>query len=164
MDAAAVVREGNDIELVDTNSGGEGEIFEKILRRAGREMVLAVLGQTLTSGGEEGGSYALGEVHNRIRWDLVESDAKALERTLTEQLLRPLVELNLGGEYPVPRWEFERDEPRDLQGLAGVVRTLSRAGLDIPRSWVYRKFGIPEPSDDEPVLGRRASASSPTRR
>ena len=119
MDAAAVVREGNEIEMMDTASGGEGDIFEKILRRAGREMVLAVLGQTLTSGGEEGGSYALGKVHDRIRWDLVESDASALERTLTEQLLRPLVELNLGRDHPVPRWEFEREEQQDLQALAG---------------------------------------------
>ncbi|MGD2174994.1 MAG: DUF935 family protein [Candidatus Brocadiaceae bacterium] len=152
MDAAAVVREGNRIEVLDTRSAGEGEVFERILDRAGREMTLAVLGQLLTSGGEKGGSYALGYVHNQVRWDLIESDARALGRTLTRQLLRPIVRLNLGEEYPVPEWRFHAEKPEDLSELAATVRTLSEAGLPIPLDWTYRKFGIPEPADGQPVL------------
>lgn len=153
MDAAAVVREGNRIEMLDTRSAGEGEIYEKILERAGREMTLAILGQLLTSRGEKGGSHALGEVHNQVRWDLVESDAAALQETLTAQLLRPLTVLNLGEDHPVPRWEFDLDKPRDLEALARTVKTLSEAGLEIPARWAYEKFGIPEPSEGESVLG-----------
>ncbi len=154
MDAAAVVREGNRIEMLDTRSAGEGQIFERILERAGREMTLAVLGQLLTSGGEKGGSYALGHVHNQVRWDLIESDARALGRTLSEQLLRPIVRLNLGPDHPVPRWHFHADKPKDLGALADTVKTLSEAGLDIPVQWAYAKFGIPRPAEGEPVLDR----------
>jgi phage gp29-like protein len=111
MDAAAVVREGNRIEMLETRSAGEGAIFERIIQRAGREMTLAVLGQTLTSGGEGGGSYALGHVHNQVRWDLIEADALALARTLTTQLLRPIVTLNLGSGHPVPNWQFDLEKP-----------------------------------------------------
>jgi len=153
MDAAAVVREGNRIEVLDSRSAGEGQIFERILDRAGREMTLAILGQLLTSGGEAGGSYALGQVHNEVRWDLVEADAQALGRTLTEQLLRPIVELNLGAERPVPRWRFHADRPEDLGQLATTVKTLSEAGLPIPMGWAYEKFGIPQPARGESVLG-----------
>jgi phage gp29-like protein len=155
MDAAAVVREGNRIEMLDTRGAGEGEIFERILDRAGRELTLAVLGQLLTSGGEGGGSYALGQVHNQVRWDLIEADARALARTLTEQLLRPLVRLNLGPDHPTPRWRFELEKPEDLGELARTVKTLTEAGLAVPAAWAYEKFGIPRPADGEPVLQSR---------
>ncbi len=154
MDAAAVIREGNQIEVLQTRSMGEGEIFQKILERAGREMTLAILGQTLTSGGEQGGSYALGLVHNMVRRDLVESDALALEDTLTRQLLSPIARLNLGPSAPTPRWHFVIEQPQDLSQLAATIKTLADAGLPIPRRWVYSRFGIPEPAPGEEVLGR----------
>jgi len=156
MDAAALVREGNRIEMLDTRGSGEGAIFERIIDRAGREMTLAVLGQLLTSGGEKGGSHALGRVHNEVRWDLIEADALALGQTLTEQLLTPIVRLNMGPRHPVPRWRFAAERPADLGELASVVRTLEQAGLAIPAEWAYRKFGIPKPAAGEPVLGRPA--------
>ncbi len=155
MDAAAVVREGNQIEVLDTRSGGEGEIFQHILERAGREMTLAVLGQTLTSGGEQGGSYALGRVHDLVRRDLVQSDALALEETLTRQLLEPIVRLNLGPSAPTPRWHFVMEDPQDISKLAGTIKTLAEAGLAIPSKWVYERFGIPEPGTGDELLGGR---------
>jgi len=151
MDAAAVLRQGDEIETLDVSQAGEGEIFERIQDRAGKELVLAILGQTLTSGGEEGGSYALGEVHNQVRWDLLEEDARAVAETLEEQLLRPIVQLNLG-DAPVPSWSWALEKPEDLGELADSVETLATAGARIPESWVYEKFGIPEPDGDESVL------------
>ena len=152
MDAAAVVREGNRIEVLDSKSAGDGTMFGSLIERAGRELALAVLGQTLTSSGEGGGSYALGQVHNEVRWDLIEADARALARTLTDRLLRPLVRLNLGEGHPVPRWHFNTERPEDLGKLAETVRTLSQAGLPIPSDWAYEKFGIPKPAADDPVF------------
>jgi len=167
MDAYGVMRQGDEIMTLDTPAG-EGQIFEMILDRAGREMTLAVLGQLLTSGGEKGGSYALGKVQNQVRWDLILYDAQSLERTLSEQLLRPIAILNLGGETPVPRWNFIVSEPEDLAQLATTVKTLGEAGLRVPASWAYEKFGIPEPEEGEEVLvpaigGMMAAATTPAR-
>ena len=152
MDAAAVLREGNQIEVINTRAAGEGEIFQRILEAASREMTLAVLGQTLTSGGERGGSHALGEVHNQVRWDLLEADGKALGDTLTRQLLAPITRLNLGPAAPVPRWHFVLEEPQDLAALAGTIKTLAEAGLPIPSKWVYQRFAIPEPAPGQQVV------------
>jgi len=154
MDAAAVVRQGNRIDILDTRSAGSGAVFERILDRAGKELTLAILGQLLTSGGEKGGSYALGQVHNQVRWDLIEADALALARTLTDQLLKPIVQLNLGPGWPVPEWRFDVQQPEDLSSLASTVKTLGEAGLAIPANWAYARFGIPKPSGNEAVLGR----------
>jgi phage gp29-like protein len=153
MDAAAVMREGNRIEMLDTRGAGDGQVFDRLIERAGRELTLAILGQLLTSGGESGGSYALGQVHNQVRWDLIEADALALERTLTTQLLRPIVRLNLGEDYPIPRLRFDTDKPEDHRSLAETVRTLSQAGLPIPAEWAYEKFGIPKPTQGQAVFG-----------
>jgi len=158
MDAAAVVREGNRIEVLDTRPVGEGTVFERILDRAGRELTLAILGQTLTSGAEGSGSYALGQVHNQVRWDLIEADALALGHTLTDQLLRPVVRLNLGAGHPTPTWRFDADRPEDLSELADTVKTLSQAGLAIPADWAYAKFGIPRPAEGQAVLGAPTEA------
>ena len=49
-DCAAVLREGDRIEMLDFRAAGDGEVFQNILDRAAREMTLAILGQTLTSG------------------------------------------------------------------------------------------------------------------
>jgi phage gp29-like protein len=152
MDAAAVVREGNSIDVLETRSG-EGSIFESIIDRAGRELTLCILGQLLTSGGDKGGSFSLGRIHNQVRWDLVESDATALAQTLTAQLLTPIVQLNLGADAPVPQWRFAADPPDDLTQLSETIRNLSQAGLSIPSRWVYGKFGIPQPTNNEPTLG-----------
>jgi len=152
MDAAAVVREGNNIEVLETRSG-EGAIFERIIDRAGRELTLCILGQLLTSGGDKGGSFALGRIHNQVRWDLVESDATALAQTLTSQLLAPIVQLNLGADAPIPQWRFASDQPDDLAQLSETIKNLSHAGLPIPAQWVYGKFGIPQPTNNEPTLG-----------
>ena len=87
-DMAAMIPEGNRIEFPEVARGTQP--YEAIIERAGRELTLAVLGQTLTSGGEGGGSYALGQVHNAVRLDLVMADAHALGRTLTDILDTPV--------------------------------------------------------------------------
>jgi len=153
MDAAAVVRAGDSIEILGSPATGEGGIFQAIIDRAAHEMTLAILGQTLTSGGEKGGSYALGQVHNLVRQDLRDADALALGQTLSDQLLAPLVLLNLG-QVPLPRWVFIPDDPVDLAQLATTVKTLGEASphLPVPKSWLYNRFGIPEPTEDEETV------------
>lgn len=72
-----------------------------------REMARAILGQTLTTDeGRRVGSLALGKVHLQVLMLHLESIRKELaDLVMTEQVLRPLTELNFGpGE--VPRFEF----------------------------------------------------------
>lgn len=149
-DMAAMTREGNRIDFPQIMTGTQP--FERIIELAGRELTLSILGQTLTSGGEGGGSYALGQVHNQVRGDLTESDAKARDRTMTEQLLTPIVRLNKGPSAPIPHWCTNVAQPEDLDGKATRVKTLGEAGLRIPALWAYETFGIPEPEGDEEVL------------
>ncbi len=73
-----------------------------------REIARAILGQTLTTDeGRRVGSLALGKVHLQVLLLQLESIRKELaDSVMTEQIIRPLVELNFG-DVPLPRFEFE---------------------------------------------------------
>ncbi|HCE00216.1 MAG TPA: hypothetical protein DER07_04165 [Armatimonadetes bacterium] len=73
-----------------------------------REIARAILGQTLTTDeGRRVGSMALGKVHFQVLLLQLEAIRRDLADTvMTEQIIRPLVELNFG-PGPVPRFEFE---------------------------------------------------------
>lgn len=154
MNAAIMVRDGNEIEALANAATGSGEVFDRLLSAASRELTLAILGQVLTSGGEGGGSYALGQVHNEVRLDLVKADAVALEETINRQLIEPVVLLNFGPGAPMPRLNFVIDEPFDTEALARTVQTLVDAGLEVPAGWAHEKFGIPVPEEGEQILER----------
>ncbi len=150
-DYAAVVRSSNEIELLQV-ANGEGQIYERILELADRELTLSILGQTLTSGGEGGGSYALGQVHNIVRMDLLEADAKALGETLTHQLLRPIVRLNLGESAPLPRWDFLVERPSDMLQESEILGNLVTAGVEIAMDEVRERFGYRAPVAGEAIV------------
>jgi len=160
-DYAAIISDGTKIEFPQISAVQGESVFERMISLAGKDLTLAILGQLLTSGGEGGGSYALGKVHERVRFDLIESDAKRSAETLTQQFLERIVRFNLGPEAPVPTWSWRIEQPEDLPQLATTVKTLRESGLRIGVKWIYNKFGIPEPEKDEEVLEAPAQVARP---
>ena len=155
IDCAALIPEGAEIEFPSAaGSAASDAIFRGLIDAAEDDYVIAILGQRLTTGGQKGGSYALGKIHEGVRLDLVMSDAARLAETLTMQLLRPIVRLNFGDDAPVPEWRFKVEAPEDMKQLAEVVKTLAEAGQPVPVRWVADRFGIPLPHDGEDVLRR----------
>jgi phage gp29-like protein len=73
-----------------------------------REIARSILGQTLTTDeGRRVGSLALGKVHLQVLLLQLQALRKDLaDRVMTEQVIRPLVELNFGPEE-VPVFRFE---------------------------------------------------------
>lgn len=117
------------------------------------EVTKAILGQTLTSDQGQRGSQSLGKVHNEIRKDILEADAKGIARAFTEYVLRPYVEANWGGGAPVPVFRFLTEDTTDTLQLSEALKNLREGGMSsIPESWVRDEFGIPEPQGDEPCL------------
>lgn len=74
-----------------------------------REIARAVLGQTLTTDeGRRVGSLAMGKVHLQVLLLQLQSLRNELADTvMTEQVIRPLVEMNFG-PGSIPRFEFEQ--------------------------------------------------------
>lgn len=114
----------------------------------------AILGQTLTAGEGQHGTQALGNVHNEVRMDIREADAACIAAAITQQLIRPLVALNLAGANlrRLPLFKFDTGEPEDLAVYADNLPKLAKAGLKIPAKWVHDKLRIPVAEEGEQVL------------
>jgi len=162
-DAAGIISKNTEIEFVEAQKTSTLNIFESLVNFCDSQMSKAILGQTLTSeaGGSKGqGSYALGRVHADVRQDLVEADAKALGKTMTQQILRPLVGFNFGWDVPVPLFRLLYEPPEDLKESAGIYKTLGDIGLDYSQEHVSDRFKVPLRKPDEtPMLTRRIDDS-----
>ena len=160
-DAAGIVPSTTSIDFIDSQKTSSVEIYEKLARYCDEQISKAVLGQTLTSDAG-GGSYAQSKTHNEVRKDLTAADANALENTLRRDLIRPLVEFNFGIGTPVPTLQFQTEDSDDLKEVSEIYKTLAcDMGLEIPKSHLYKKFGIPKPEEGEPVTQRQPAAQFP---
>lgn len=93
-----------------TTLGGDRDAsngFEDAIDFHNREIARSILGQTLTTDeGRRVGSLAMGKVHLQVLLLQLESIRKELaDRVMTEQVIRPLCELNFGPGH-TPRFEF----------------------------------------------------------
>lgn len=161
-DAAGIISKSTEIEFVESQkqTGGGQSIYEVLARFCDAQMSKAILGQTLTSeaGGDKGqGSFALGQVHNDVRQDLVEADCKALGKTMTQQIIRPLVGFNFGWDAPVPTFRLLYEAPEDLASAANVYKTLSDMGQPISQEHISERFKVPLPAAGETPLSRPQS-------
>ena len=153
-DAAAIIPESMLIEFVEARQAGGVEVYERFCEYLDRQVSKAVLGQTLTTETprEGGGSRAAAQVHDAVRRDIMESDARRLGATLTRDLARPIVDLNLGPQRRYPRITLGLSADNDVKLFADMVAELADRGLQVSQRAVLRRLGLPEPEDGEPLL------------
>ncbi len=134
-----------------SGKAAHGELFD----RMGAEMSKAVIGQTLTTEQGSRGSQSLGKVHNDVRNDILEFDAKHIAAVITRDLIRPLIELNFGPGAPVPEFRFITRDSADMKSFAEAVEKLAgpTVKMRIGAEWARDEMGIPEPEDDDELLG-----------
>lgn len=145
-DAAGIISKSTEIEFIEVQKGSSLNVYESLASFCDAQMSKAIVGQTLSSepgGGKGTGSYALGRVHSEVRQDIVEADSKALSRTITRQVLRPLVGFNFGWDAPVPRFQFLCEPPEDMKSVAEVYKILSEIGFEFSREDLAGRFKLP---------------------
>jgi phage gp29-like protein len=136
------------LEHVRQNGGAYKELVDEFCNS---EIARAILGQTLTSRGSDGGgSRALGEVHNDVRQEKIEADAKALMAAVNMRLVWPLTLLNFGPNVPPPVWTLQYDPGADQTALAGWLKALWQMNVKIDKKWTYASFQLPEPDESDP--------------
>lgn len=158
--AAGIIPQGMAIDFKDAATG-DNKTFDAMISLMERTMSKAILGGTLTSGEGEHGTQALGKVHNEVRTELRNSDAKQLCATLKRQLIYPLLALNKGLSDPrrCCSLVFDTQEPEDLKLYSDAVPKLVGVGMKIPVRWAHDKLKIPQPADGEAVLVSAASTA-----
>lgn len=130
QDAALVVPEGFEVELLEASRSGSADGYERLCAYCDAEISKAVLGETLTTTvGNTGGNRALGDVHNEVRTEVAKDDADELSYTYNETIAKWITELNFPGRKPPTIWRnFEEEE--DLDAIATRDKTLLGIGWE----------------------------------
>jgi len=158
-DAGAVIPDSMRIEFEKAaNTAGAGDFFEKLANWWDKQISKAVLGQTMTA--DDGASLSQAKVHDDVRKDLLQADAKALSSTLNRDLIRPFVDLNFGpGRYP--NLVIAVEEPEDTAALVDAVVKLVPLGLQVEQSVLRDKLGLPDPDPGAELLQAPSSPMLP---
>jgi phage gp29-like protein len=121
------------------------------------EIAQTILGQTLTTRGSDGGgSRALGQVHQGVQDDRVETDARALMAAVNAKggLVDNLVFYNFGAGKRRPEFIIEYVTPEDANSKAerfGTIKT--KIGIELSKKQVREELELDEPIDEEDTLG-----------
>lgn len=159
-DAAAVVPQSTQISFQQAaNVAGAGDFFEKLAQFWDKQISKGVLGQTMTA--DDGSSNSQAQVHQLVRLDILEADAKALSNTLQRQLLAPFIALNFAHQGKLPRIKVVVPQPEDTKALVDALSKLVPLGLKVEQSVIRDKLGIPDPAEDAELLGAPAPAAAP---
>lgn len=162
--AAGIIPVGMEMDFLDAATG-DPAAFKLMIDWCERTQSKAILGGTLTSGTGDGtNTNALGNVHNEVRLDLRDSDAKQLAASISRDLVYPIAVLNgLADNWKrCPRLVFPTEEPEDLKAYADSLPKLVEMGFKIPRQWAQERLAIPEPSEKEEVLQIQGAVAAPT--
>lgn len=158
--AAGIIPDGMTVEIIQTINTGNVDGFKVMIDWCESSQSKAILGGTLTSQTAANGNRALGDVHNQVRQDIRDDDARQIDETLSAYLVYPIAVINgLCHQDRCPRFVSDTQEPEDLKLYADALPNLVHIGARIPQRWVNEKLKIPEPEGDEPVL---SAGSAPT--
>lgn len=147
-----------DLKTVDA-ARGEGQGFAALIQWAEKSASKAILGGTLSSDIGDNGSRAAATVHDDVRYQIRDYDAKQIGQTLTVQLAGKIIRLN--GLQARCRWQFDTQDPEDLALYADAIPKLVQVGFKIPSKWGHEKLKIPQPEGNEPVLGVQQAPQPP---
>lgn len=155
FDAAAILPESMKIEfeeLSNTNSGDN--IFLVLAEYLDSQISKAILGQTMTT--DNGSSLAQAKIHNEVRLDILQQDARQLQTTINRDLIIPYIQLNYGVRNLYPKVSIKIEEPEDLTALVESLTKLIPLGLKVEESVIRDKFNLPEPDKKSILLGATA--------
>jgi phage gp29-like protein len=152
-DAAAIIPESMIIEFIEARQTGSTDLYERFCDYIDRQVSQAVLGQTLTTDMPRGaGSRAAAQVHDGVRRDILGADARRLAATLTRDLVKPIVDLNLGPQKHYPHLQFALPDDQDAKTFADIIATLVDRGLKVGQKAVLDRLGLPQAAADDAIL------------
>lgn len=150
-----------DLEWPPARGGGQSS-HKELADHLAEEMSKAYLGGTLMVQAGNRGARSLGETQDKLRLSRRDGDVLAVAASLTHQLARPFMQMNLGPRAAPLTFTMQTDEGVDQKAFAEAIEIYGRAGLAVPAAYVYDQSGIPQPKEGEAILKPLAIAPQPT--
>jgi phage gp29-like protein len=149
-DQSLAVPKGMLVRLLESLRNGTVS-FESYIGQLTEMESRLVTGQLLTSMGAEGGSHALGKVHEKRAANKVEMLADFASTQITRHLVRELIDRNYGPQDAYPTFKILAKSPTSRQADAELEKVLLANGHKISRAAADEQFMIvsPDGPDDE---------------
>lgn len=150
-----VVPEGVNLEIIDTaKAATQNSPYIELLERSDAVCDNIILGQSLTSSRGEGGSYALGKVHEGIRIEVIKHAADDVANVINTQLIPMILRMNYGAAMPAhaPRFEFTIPGSHIDGGALKYIQGAVNLGIPVSLEYARDILKIPAPKDGEKLL------------
>lgn len=142
QDAVAVFPDNSTIEIHETNGkSASADIFKGIIDECNNSISKNILGQTLTTDVGKSGSYSLGQVHQQVREDIINTDKELVESQFNI-ILSWIHELNFG-EGESPEFELYIEEEVD-QARADRDTKINAMGVKFTKEYFMKAYGYDE--------------------
>ena len=145
---------GFDLQFASIDSNGGIQGFNAEITELSTDLAVAILGQNLTTD-VKGGSFAAASVHDRVRLDILESDAESLATCARSQTIKPWTHWNYDDLRLAPWATWDTRPPEDRKLKAETLRTvgesvtaLRNAGIRVDAVAIAAQFGVPLEQED----------------
>jgi phage gp29-like protein len=152
-DCSAIIPESMMIEFIKNDMAASIDLYERFVEYTDKQVSKAVLGQTMTSdvpkSGGLGGAGAA-KVHDMVRHDIADDDAKKLAACWNRDLVKAIVDINLGPRKAYPQIMIGFPDEENLELLGKSMSVFIDRGLRIKQETIAKKFGVElaKPEDD----------------
>lgn len=143
-----VVPKEAELDQKDATSNSTGELFDKFVDRCDKEILISVLGQTMTT--QAGSSKSQSETHKDVEEDINKSDRRFVRRVLNSQVLPVLERMGLpvaGGKFTFP----EQGESLSTRDKVDIALKVKGDGIPVSDEYIYEISGVRAPKDGETV-------------
>lgn len=142
---------GNDLSLVIEKLAQGGAPHKDLIDYFDRAIARLILGGDLDTMSREGS--AVGSLAQTTREDyLRQSDKTWLENIIDNNITKPLLKRVFPNSRQLVYLSLSSQNERNLDQLSRSVDIAMRAGLQIPKSWLYESLGIPAPVNRDDVI------------
>jgi len=158
-DAAAIMPAGMEIEFIETKAATGASPHMANLDWWNNQLSKLVLGQTGTT--DTAAYTGTANAHEHVRDDIRDDDAGQLATSLSRDLAKPIVDLNLGPQPRYPSVRVGLEETEDITALMGNLKTFVALGGQVEESWLAGKLGVPTPAPGAVLLSAPAPTAAP---
>lgn len=147
-DGGAVVPNDIDVQIVEAGrSSDNAAAHGGLIAHCNTELSKLVNGSTLsndTSGSGGSSSYALGDVHNSVRWDNVTYDAGRIQEAMRTQVFAAFMRFN-SLTAPTPRLAIQVVRDQSPAQRTDIAQKVQSMGLPLSASQLRQELGLREP-------------------
>lgn len=163
QDAGGIIPNTMMIELLQAATGNT-QAFVEVARLVDQYASKAILGRDVAASASLNGGSGQNEANNAdVADDLNIADCKQLARTITQDLIWPVVQyFGISDMRECPQFRFDTSESIDTKAFAEGLQAAQKAGFHIKRTWAYERAQIPMPEDGDELLDAPAPSGPPS--